>query len=217
MADNLTLLMSQAAVLKGAAFAKNTIRTYKSQTNSFLKFCINYGLKPVPATQQTLCAYLAFLSRSLSPSSVKDYMNAVRLLHIESGFVNPLHENWEITMIQCGMSRLLGTPPKQKLPITVVILLDIKKVLSNSPADVAFWAACVVAFFGFLRKLTLLPSPGDLFANKFIAHGDVTDMSLSSFVLLVRFSKTIQFGQRVLSIPYVACANLDLCPVRAIL
>jgi hypothetical protein len=209
--------MFEAATLKGAAFARNTVRTYKSQTNSYLRFCVNYGLQPVPATQQTLCTYMAFLSRSLTPSSVKGYMNAVRLLHIESGFVNPLVDNWEITMIQRGMSRLMGSPPKQKLPITIAILIDIRRVLSDSPADVAFWAACVIAFFGFLRKSTLLPSSGELTLNKFIARSDITELSLQSFVLLIRFSKTIQFGQRVLSIPYVACANVKLCPVRAVL
>jgi hypothetical protein len=79
--------MFEAATLKGAAFARSTVQTYKSQTNSYLRFCVNYGLQPVPATQQILCTYMAFLSRSLTPSSGKGYMNAVRLLHIESGFV----------------------------------------------------------------------------------------------------------------------------------
>jgi hypothetical protein len=120
-------------------------------------------------------------------------------------------------MIQRGMTRLMGSPPKQKLPITVAILLDLKKSLFDSPSDVAFWAACVVAFFGFLRKSTLLPSSGDLTANKYIARSDVMEMTLRSFFLLIRFSKTIQFGQRVLSLPYVACDDMLVCPVRALL
>jgi hypothetical protein len=115
VADNLKVLMFEAATLKGAAFARSTVQTYKSQTNSYLRFCVNYGLQPVPATQQTLCSYMAFLSRSLTPSSVKGYMNAVRLLHIESGFVNPLIDNWEISMIQRGMSRLIGSWEEQTL------------------------------------------------------------------------------------------------------
>jgi hypothetical protein len=217
VAGNVAELMSEAAALKSAAFARSTIRTYKSQTNCFLRFCVNYGLQPAPATQQTLCSYLAFLSRTLSPISVKGYMNAVRLFHIEAGFANPLENNGEVNMIQRGMTRLMGSPPKQKLPITVAILLDLQKSLSDSPSDVAFWAACVLAFFGFLRKSTLLPSAGELTTNKFIARSDVTDMSLRSFILLIRFSKTIQFGQRVLSLPYVACDDMRICPVRALL
>jgi hypothetical protein len=36
-------------------------------------------------------------------------MNAVRLLHIESGFVNPLAQNSEISMIQRAGEKLLAT------------------------------------------------------------------------------------------------------------
>ena len=54
-------------------------------------------------------------------------------------------------------------------------------------------------------------------ANKYIARSDIVQLTLSSFVLLVRYSKTIQFGQRVCSLPYVACEDSRLCPVRAIL
>jgi hypothetical protein len=217
MADNVAGLMQEAFSLKSAAFARSTIRTYKSQTNSYLRFCVNYGVQAMPASQSTLCSYLAFLSRSLSPNSVKGYMNAVRLLHVEAGLINPLENNWEVTMIQRGITRLLGTPPKQKLPITIAILLDIYRVLSNSASDVAFWLACIVAFFGFLRKSTLLPSSGELVVGKFIARSDVIDLSLSSFSLLIRYSKTIQFGQRVLTLPYVTCEDTRMCPVRALL
>jgi hypothetical protein len=40
---------------------------------------------------------------------------------------------------------------------------------------------------------------------------------LSSFVLLIRGSKTIQFGQRVHSVTYASCLDSRLCPIRAFL
>ena len=120
-------------------------------------------------------------------------------------------------MIQRGMARLLGSPPKQKLKITVSILIDLHRSLSDSPEDASFWSACVIAFFVFLRKSTLLPSTSDLVANKFIARSDVTEISLRSFLMIIRYSKTIQFGQRVCTLPYVACEDVRLCPVRALL
>jgi hypothetical protein len=49
-------------------------------------------------------------------------------------------------------------PPSKKLPITVEILRSIFANLDlASPCDLSFWAAFVVAFFGFMRKFTLLP------------------------------------------------------------
>jgi hypothetical protein len=209
-------LLNQASAFKGAAFAKSTVKTYKSQTTAFLKFCLHYNIVSLPASQDTLCAYLAFLSRSLSPSSIKGYMNAVRLLHIEAGFVNPLAQNWEISMIQKGISRLMGSPPKQKLPMTIPMLLALYGNLVDSPSDRSFWIACLIAFFGFLRKSTLLPASSELTLGKYIARSDIQSLTLQSFTVLVRFSKTIQFGQRVLSLPYVFCSDIRLCPVRAL-
>ena len=193
------------------------MKTYKCQTNCYLNFCLDYGLQPAPASQSTLCSYVAFLGNNLSPSSIKGYLNAVRLLHLEGGFANPMIENWELNMIQRGILRQKGAPPKQKLPITVPILLDIYNTLSNSPADRAFWAACLIAYYGFLRKSTLLPSSPELIAGKYIARCDVLNLNLSSFLLRIRFSKTNQFGQRVLTLPYVMCGDFRLCPVRALL
>jgi hypothetical protein len=177
--DDIARLLNQASAFKGAAFAKSTVKTYKSQTGSYLKFCMHYNVQPLPSSQETLCSYLAFLSRSLSPNSIKGYMNAVRLLHIEAGFPNPIAQNWEISMIQRGISRLMGKPPKQKMPITIQILTDLHRTLVDSPSDWAFWLACLVAFYGFLRKSTLLPQSDDIKAGKYIARSDVVQLPCS--------------------------------------
>lgn len=174
-------LLAQASAFKNAAFAQSTIRTYKSQSNCYFKFCLNYNLQPIPASQQTLCSYIAFLTESHSPSSIKGYLNAVRLLHLEGGFANPLIDNWEIKMIQKGISRLYGSPPKQKLPITIPILLGIFKSLNDSTPDRAFWASCLIAFYGFLRKSTLLPSTLELTKGKYISRFDIIDLNLFLF------------------------------------
>ena len=54
-------------------------------------------------------------------------------------------------------------------------------------------------------------------SGKFIARGDVHDLGLSCFKITIRYSKTIQFGQRLLVLPFVACKDIRLCPVRALL
>jgi hypothetical protein len=138
-------------------------------------------------------------------------------MHLEAGFINPLDGNWELKMVFKGISRMLGVPPKQKSPMTPTILILLHRSLVDTNLDHTFWCACLLAFFGFLRKATLLPASGDLVPGKFIARGDVINFSLSSFLLLIRGSKTIQFGQRVHSVPYAACPDSRLCPVRALL
>ena len=106
---------------------------------------------------------MAFLAQSLAASSIPGYMNAIRLLHLEGGFENPIAGNWELGLMKKGICRLNGRPPKQKAPITVQVLLALFRTLADTPIDRAFWAALFVAFYGFLRKSTLLPATESLF------------------------------------------------------
>lgn len=215
--DGLESLLSEASRYRNAAFAQTTKKTYKSQASCYLKFCFNFGLQPIPATQETLVTYCSYLARTLSASSIPAYMNVVRLLHIEAGFPNPLEKNWEVTSIQKGISRLKGKPPHQKSPITVSILLSLFSTLDESSADSAFWCACLVAFYGFLRKSTLLPTNDKLKLGRFIARDDIVNLTLGSFSIRIKQSKTIQLGQRILLLPYVTSPDHRLCPVRALL
>jgi integrase len=217
LGNGLDSLKVEASGFRGSTFATSTKKTYRSQATCYTKFCLNFGLVPVPASQETLVTYCAFLARTLSSSSIPGYLNVVRIMHLEAGFKNPLQDNWELSSVQRGISRLLGKPPKQKSPITVAILLDLFRTVEVHAADTAFWAACLVAFFGFLRKSTLLPSNDMFLLGKFISRGDIADLTLSSFNLVIRQSKTIQFGQRVLTLPYVSATDVRLCPVRAVL
>jgi hypothetical protein len=139
-------------------------------------------------------------------------------MHLEAGLDNPLRENYELNMIKRGISHQLGSPPEQKLPITVDIMRKLSGVYDfSSSCDIAFWAALVLGFFGLLRKSSLLLRSASAKPDSCLVRGDVINLSVDSFVLLVRNSKTIQFGQRVLQIPYVACVDANLCPVRALL
>ena len=211
-------LLDEARLLRHAAFAQSTRSTYRSQIIAYLRYCLYFERTPVPADQLTLDGYLAFLARSLNPSSIAGYFNGVRLLHVSVGLPNPLEENWEMSMLKRAFSRLKGVPPVQKLPISVDILAKIRTLLDFcSPADLVFWAALLIGFYGFLRKSTLLLKHSSTPPHLGITRGDILDISTLSFVVRVRHSKTIQFGQRVLHLPFAACAAPELCPVRALL
>jgi hypothetical protein len=145
----------------------------------------------------------------------------VRLLHLEAGLSNPLEGNWELQLIKIikkGIQRQLGKPPLQKLPITIDMFKKMYALIDLTCAiDVAFWSAILVVFFGFLRKSTLLPSSSSVRPGKFLARSDILHFSLESFELQIKNSKVIQFGQRVLVLPFVCVFDISLCPVRALL
>ena len=109
---------------KGVSLAKSTQSTYRSHLNAYLRFCAFYGCVPVPADRDTICCYVAFLARSLSPSLINGYTNIIRLLHLDAGLPNPMENNWEVQQIKRGVARLKGVPVKQKHPITVQMLCE---------------------------------------------------------------------------------------------
>ena len=113
MALRLAVLSREVDSYKVSAYAKSTQAAYKTHLKTFLRFCCFYGCVPVHATQETLCCYVAFLARSLSPSSIASDLNIIRILHLDAGLVNPLADNWELQMVRRGVCRLKGVPVKQ--------------------------------------------------------------------------------------------------------
>jgi len=143
-------------------------------------------------------------------------MNVVRLMHMEVGLPNPT-EGWELRMLLKGIQRKNGAPPKQKLPITLSVLRDLHKVIDvSSSFFIAFWAACIIGFYCFLRKSTLLPERITTRGYRCLCMGDVTIESAQQANIVVRHTKTIQFGQRVLKLPLIAIPDSALCPVHAL-
>jgi hypothetical protein len=182
---------------------------------AFLYFLWSY---PSPCGSVDFKMLCSFFSRSLNPTSIGGYLNVIRISHLSAGFKNPLLDNWELAMIKRGITREMGRPPVQKLPVTIdilrsmFVLLDCMKV-----RDLSFWAACLVCFYGLLRKNTLLPICGKSKSKAHLVRSDVVEFSRHSFLLRIRQTKTIQFGQRVLELPYVSCVDETLCPVAFLL
>lgn len=70
-----------------------------AQRQAYFAFCAKVNIPPVPLSQTDLGRYIAYLSRRLCFSSVRQYLNVIRLLHLESGFSNPLENNWYVSVL----------------------------------------------------------------------------------------------------------------------
>ena len=122
----------------------------------FLEFCRQAGKlhssgSPCPADEWTLCLFVPFLADSIQHSSIKVYLSAVRSLHIEQGFPDPLLNCLRLQRVLRGVKRSQGSPASQRLPITHSLLLVIHRALDLKIFDhCAFWAACLLGYFGFL-------------------------------------------------------------------
>ena len=169
----------------------------------------------VPASKKQVARYIVYLVDKLSPSSILQYINVIRILHLEKGYDNPLQSYYVTSLLQ-GIKREHAAPPAQKLPITPKILLAMYHVLDLSiPACITFWAAALIAFYSFFRKSTLLPKLGAFSPESDLCIGDL-QKSPKGYLLTVKHTKTIQFRQKLLQIPLPLIPGSPLCPSRAL-
>ena len=107
---------------KSKQYCGFNIKNLPNSVVSISEILYKYEYHPCPRIPGELGRYIAFLSRRLCFSSVKQYLNAVRLVHLEAGFQNPLEKNWYVSSILKWVRRLKGDASVQKLPITLDIL-----------------------------------------------------------------------------------------------
>ena len=176
------------------------------------------GYCPVPASTQTICRYVAYLSKTLKYSSIRQYLNIIRIMHLEWDLPNPILDNFHINSVLRGARRSLGDVPNRKLPITPDILkVILSKLDISTPSDANMWAVCLILFFGLLRKGSVLPQTnGCLVSDKVLTRGNVIFYPWG-MKINVCHTKTIQFKERSLDIPFPLCKGSLLCPVQATL
>ena len=91
--------------LQEQVFAPSTRLTYASQRKLYQRFSVLGGLNPVPLSQDNACRYIAFLSQKLAYTSIKQYINVVRIMHLEAGHANPFQGSWHIDMLLKGTKK----------------------------------------------------------------------------------------------------------------
>lgn len=133
--------------------------TYSSGKRRYLRFCCRVKVPAIPATETTLILFATHLATaSISHASIKVYLSAVRHMHILRGLHNEFDQlltpRLQLTLRGIKRQQASTHPPRTRLPITIQILHKIRTFLSNrepSYSNIMLWAACCLAFFGFLR------------------------------------------------------------------
>lgn len=179
-----------------------------SQWKKYNDFCSMYNLKAVPAAVDTVCLYIAFMCDSLKYSTIVNYVSAVWALHNYMG-VEPLAKgNFLISCTLRGARRLLGDAVLTSDPLLPEHLVKIYSCMCYSNMfDLVFWTALCLGYRCLLRKCHFTQSIHS------ISRDDVTFTDYG-ICIVIRSSKTIQFGERTLKIPIVSSPGSILCPVR---
>lgn len=201
-----------------AAYAEGTHKNHRTQWRAYLSFCFYFGLDYLPGSLDTVCLYCQFLSRSMTPQSVRNYLSGVKLLHVFMGLDFPFYEAPELKLTLRGLDRLLKHVPSRAPPVTPELLRALI-LCANSASlyDLVFSCAFLFAFFLFARISNLAPVSVNSFdPTKQLCRGDIV---VTRFGLLVSFkwSKTNQTGASPLTLPLLCISDTILCPVRAYL
>ena len=184
---------------------------------SYIKFCNLLNTSPVPAQPITLARYVAYLSKRLKYSSLRQYLVIIGHMHKEVGLPNPLQDNYFLALALRGARRVLGDSVSRKEPITPQLLYHILSKLDvTTTRHAAVWAAALVMFFGLLRKSNVLPPSGAKFNQALhLRRRDIT-LTPTGVRITIRWSKTDQFRSRARVLPLPRIKGHLLCPTQAI-
>lgn len=182
------------------ALADKTSKTVRSEVNTFLVVCHRYGWRSVPASEVTLMRYVVVLARSLTYASVKKYLGALR--HLHERFV--AYESYHLQRVLQGIKRVKGGHSYSKLHITPQILRLMFNTLDLAQIeDLAFWCASLLAFLTFFRKSNVCVEKAAAFDEDRHLQGRDIVVGEDIVQVVARWTKTIQFKERVLVIPIV--------------
>lgn len=181
----------------------NTRIAYQTDWRHFCSWCDSHGLASLPATPQTIAAYISDLAENHKVSTIQRRLSSISQAHEAVEFENPTHTSIVRNTMK-GIKRTLGTAPRQ---MTAAVIDDIRLMVRALPNNL----------LGVRDKALLLLGFSGAFRRSEIVGLDIEDLEFKSEGIIVhlRRSKTDQEASGMLKgIPYGR--RLETCPVKAI-
>ena len=209
-------MLKDVYISRSHAFAKGTYSNLRTQIRSYFAFCVYFDRTPLPADVVTIHGYVQFLSRSMKPSTIHNYLSGVKMLHIFRGLPDNFSDDFLLALEMKGISRLNPHVPKRATPITPKVLLAFHKHMDHtSSLHCSVWACSLFLFYTLSRMGSMLPSSKSTSIHTFLSR-DRVNLSVEGLLVTFLHTKTIQFGRRRLHIPLLRSDSV-LCPVKAYL
>ncbi|HBQ87533.1 MAG TPA: integrase, partial [Syntrophomonas sp.] len=110
-----------------AAKSANTLTAYRKDWQDFEQFCAVTGLDSLPATPDTLMAYLVALADTHKVSTLERRIASISQAHQAAGLDTPTGD-MKVRVLMQGIRREKGTAPDCKAP---AVTSDIKAMVST--------------------------------------------------------------------------------------
>ena len=183
--------------------ADSTLRGYRTDWRDFCGWCERTAQRPLPASPETVAAYIAECAGRLKVGSIQRRLNAIAEAHKAVGLDSPTAAGIVRNTLK-GIKRTLGTAAVQKAPALTADIRAMVEATDVGPIGARDRAIVLLGFAGAFRRAEIVGL-------------DVSDLAFSrdGLTVTLRRSKTDQEGQgRNVGIPYGS--NPETCPVRVL-
>jgi site-specific recombinase XerD len=165
------------------AFAKNTIRAYRSDFGQYQNWCLQNNQQPIPATAETMAMYVDYLCETNKSATIRRRINSLgTVLKLSKNF-DPTKEP-EVILALKRMHRKIGRAQEQATPLTKSLL---KQLLNNCDNSIMGIRNQVLLRLGYetMRRRS------ELCSFKF---EDIDCAPNGKSIIKLNFSKTDQYG-----------------------
>jgi len=165
------------------AFAKNTIRAYRSDFAQYQNWCLQNKQEPIPATAETMAMYVDYLSENNKSATIRRRINSLGTVLKLSKNHDPTKQP-EVILALKRMHRKIGRAQEQATPLTKTLL---NQLLNNCDKSVMGIRNQVLLRLGYetMRRRS------ELCAFEF---EDVDCAPNGKPIIKLNFSKTDQYG-----------------------
>ena len=160
------------------------------------------------------CCPVRRLNKQFKASTIRVYISAVRSLHVEEGYGNPLKHFLKLKQALRALDNVSERPTK-KMPITLDILTNIYYLLGSSLEDQMLWASFTLIYYryGCLRAgEVIIDSTFNPNVNLQVKDVSFTNEDSKNIMTVrIKSSKTDKtnkgFDVYIACVPHVTCAK----------
>jgi len=165
------------------AFAKNTIRAYRSDFIQYQTWCVENRLVPIPATADIMAMYVDYLSENNKSATIRRRINSLGTVLKLSKNHDPTKQP-EVILALKRMHRKIGRAQQQATPLTKPLLNQLLSNCDNSGRGLRNKVLLRLGYETMRRR-------SELCAFKF---QDICQAPNGKPAIRLNFSKTDQFG-----------------------
>ncbi|QSO55457.1 tyrosine-type recombinase/integrase (plasmid) [Alicyclobacillus curvatus] len=201
---DVTEIHQKAREYAEASKASNTRKAYSNDWTSFATFCESAGVSPMPASSDTVVAYIIYLAdvKGRKVSTIQRHLSSISVAHQTANCPTPT-QTAQVRMVLSGMKNKYGIAQQAKKAAVIDDIRLMVKQIPDNRLGIRDRALLLIGFAGAFRRSELVA----------LDMGDI-ELTEDGLTITIRRSKTDQEGKgRKLGVPYGS--HRETCPVRA--